>query len=48
MTWRCPVEKAVNFLPGLFNIVLESERMPEEWRKSVPVQSYNVVSGIKL
>ncbi|KAK3525135.1 hypothetical protein QTP86_018096, partial [Hemibagrus guttatus] len=30
--WKCLGEAAVEFLANLFNRVLESERMPEEWR----------------
>ncbi|KAK3540087.1 hypothetical protein QTP70_025652 [Hemibagrus guttatus] len=30
--WKCLGEAAVEFLTSLFNRVLESERMPEEWR----------------
>ncbi|KAK3533747.1 hypothetical protein QTP70_025045 [Hemibagrus guttatus] len=35
--WKCLGEAAVEFLTSLFNRVLESERMPEEWRISVLV-----------
>ncbi|KAK3573129.1 hypothetical protein QTP86_014133, partial [Hemibagrus guttatus] len=35
--WECLGEAAVEFLTSLFNRVLESERMPEEWRRSVLV-----------
>ncbi|MCJ8737462.1 hypothetical protein PDJAM_G00024310 [Pangasius djambal] len=31
--WKCLGEAAVEFLTSLFNRVLESEKMPEEWRK---------------
>ncbi|KAK3535526.1 hypothetical protein QTP70_016797 [Hemibagrus guttatus] len=31
--WKCLGEAAAEFLTGLFNRVLESERMPEEWRR---------------
>ncbi|KAK3510781.1 hypothetical protein QTP70_022488 [Hemibagrus guttatus] len=31
--WKCLGEAAVEFLATLFNRVLESERMPEEWRR---------------
>ncbi|KAK3548572.1 hypothetical protein QTP70_014497, partial [Hemibagrus guttatus] len=31
--WKCLGEAAVEFLASLFNRVLESEKMPEEWRK---------------
>ncbi|KAK3517909.1 hypothetical protein QTP70_027300 [Hemibagrus guttatus] len=50
-------EAAVEFLTSLFNRVLESERMPEEWRRSVfvpifknkgDVQSCSNYRGIKL
>ncbi|KAK3534387.1 hypothetical protein QTP86_014424, partial [Hemibagrus guttatus] len=35
--WKCLGEAAVEFLTSLFNRVLESERMPEEWRRTVLV-----------
>ncbi|KAK3524360.1 hypothetical protein QTP70_028024, partial [Hemibagrus guttatus] len=55
--WKCLGEAAVEFLSSLFNRVLESERMPEEWRRSVlvpifknkgDVQSCSNYRGIKL
>ncbi|KAK3511151.1 hypothetical protein QTP70_032156 [Hemibagrus guttatus] len=55
--WKCLKEAAVEFLTSLFNRVLESERMPEEWRRSVLVpifknkgdmQSCSNYRGIKL
>ncbi|KAK3569374.1 hypothetical protein QTP86_026885, partial [Hemibagrus guttatus] len=55
--WKCLGEAAVKFLTSLFNRVLESERMPEEWRRSVLVpifknkgdmQSCSNYRGIKL
>ncbi|KAK3563208.1 hypothetical protein QTP86_018266, partial [Hemibagrus guttatus] len=55
--WKCLGEAAVEFLATLFNRVLDSERMPEEWRRSVlvpifknkgDVQSCSNYSGIKL
>ncbi|KAK3530878.1 hypothetical protein QTP70_003626 [Hemibagrus guttatus] len=55
--WKCLGEAAVEFLTSLFNRVLESERMPEEWRRSVLVpifknkgyvQSCSNYRGIKL
>ncbi|KAK3506756.1 hypothetical protein QTP70_023753, partial [Hemibagrus guttatus] len=55
--WKCLGEAAVGFLANLFNRVLESERMPEEWRRSVlvpifknkgDVQSCSNYRGIKL
>lgn len=33
--WRCLGERAVSFLTRLFNTKLESQRMFEEWRRSV-------------
>ncbi|MCJ8733936.1 hypothetical protein PDJAM_G00229520 [Pangasius djambal] len=35
--WKCLGEAAVEFLTSLFNRVLESEKMPEEWKRSVLV-----------
>ncbi|KAK3536468.1 hypothetical protein QTP86_013737, partial [Hemibagrus guttatus] len=55
--WKCLGEAAVEFLASLFNRVLESDRMPEEWRRSVlvpifknkgDVQSCSNYRGIKL
>ncbi|WP_139267336.1 hypothetical protein, partial [Escherichia coli] len=55
--WKCLGEVAVEFLTGLLNKILESERMPEEWRRSVlvpifknkgDVQSCGNYRGIKL
>ncbi|KAK3551703.1 hypothetical protein QTP70_022569 [Hemibagrus guttatus] len=55
--WKCLGKAAVEFLASLFNRVLESERMPEEWRRSVlvpifknkgDVQSCSNYRGIKL
>ncbi|KAK3570545.1 hypothetical protein QTP86_022081 [Hemibagrus guttatus] len=55
--WKCLGEAAVEFLASLFNRVLESERMPKEWRRSVlvpifknkgDVQSCSNYRGIKL
>ncbi|KAK3574277.1 hypothetical protein QTP86_004371 [Hemibagrus guttatus] len=54
--WKCLGEAAVEFLTSLFNRVLESERMPEEWRSVlVPIfknkgdmQSCSNYRGIKL
>ncbi|KAK3547834.1 hypothetical protein QTP86_031973, partial [Hemibagrus guttatus] len=33
--WKCLGEAAVEFLASLFNWVLESEKMPEEWRRNL-------------
>lgn len=30
--WKCQREVAVDFLTGLFNIILHSEKISEEWR----------------
>ncbi|KAK3552523.1 hypothetical protein QTP86_013248 [Hemibagrus guttatus] len=55
--WKCLGAAAVEFLASLFNRVLESERMSEEWRRSVlvpifknkgDVQSCSNYRGIKL
>ncbi|KAK3532252.1 hypothetical protein QTP86_011841 [Hemibagrus guttatus] len=51
--WECLGEAAVEFLTSLFNRVLESERMPEEWRRSVLVPIFknkgdSNYRGIKL
>ncbi|KAK3544481.1 hypothetical protein QTP86_013141 [Hemibagrus guttatus] len=55
--WKCLGDAAVEFLASLFNRDLESERMPEEWRRSVlvpifknkgNVQSCSNYRGIKV
>ncbi|KAG7497869.1 hypothetical protein JOB18_045303 [Solea senegalensis] len=55
--WKCLGEEAVEFLVRLFNRILESEGMPEEWRRSVmvpifknkgDVQDCSNCRGIKL
>ncbi|KAK3526075.1 hypothetical protein QTP70_014653, partial [Hemibagrus guttatus] len=46
--WKCLGEAAVEFLASLFNRVLESERMPEEWRRSVLGESDDRVPREKL
>ncbi|MCI4382174.1 hypothetical protein PGIGA_G00260740 [Pangasianodon gigas] len=55
--WKCLGEAAVEFLTSLFNRVLESEKIPEEWGSSVlvpifknkgDVQSCSNYRGIKL
>ncbi|KAL0159816.1 hypothetical protein M9458_043541, partial [Cirrhinus mrigala] len=38
--WRCLGEMAVKFLTRLFDEILESESMPEEWRRSALVPIY--------
>ena len=53
---KCLGEVAVDFLIRLFNRILETDKMPDEWRKSVlvpiykkgDVQSCNNYRGIKL
>ena len=55
--WRCLGELTVNFLTRLFNKILEDERIPDEWKRSVlvpifknkgDVQSCSNYRGIKL
>ena len=38
--WKCLGEVAVDFLIRLFNKILETNKMPNEWRKSVLVPIY--------
>ena len=35
--WKCMGKMRVKFLTRLFNRLLVGERMPEEWRRSVPI-----------
>ena len=55
--WKCPGERAVEFLMKQFNMILDSTKMPEERRKSVmmpifkdmsDVPSYSNYRGIKV
>jgi exonuclease III len=55
--WKCLGEVAIEYLTGLFNRILDGEKMPEEWRRSVlvpifknkgDVQSCENYRGIKL
>lgn len=32
--WKCIRERAADFLMRLFNTIVESEKMPEEWKRS--------------
>ena len=42
--WKCLGEMAVELFTRLFNKILESERMPEEWRLSVLVPIFSRVA----
>ena len=53
--WKCLGERAVEFLMKQFNVTLDSEEMPEEWREVVlvinhksDVQSCSNYRGVKL
>ncbi|KAK3517722.1 hypothetical protein QTP70_016495, partial [Hemibagrus guttatus] len=46
--WKCLGEAAVEFLASLFNRVLESERMPEEWRRSVFVPIFKNKGDVQI
>ena len=55
--WNCLGESALKFLTKLYNITMESQRTPEEWRDSVlipifknkgDVQSCSNYRGIQL
>ena len=38
--WKCMGEMGIKFLTRLFNRLLMSERMPEEWRRSALIPIY--------
>ena len=38
--WKCMEKMGIKFLTRLFNRLLMSERMPEEWRRSVLIPIY--------
>ena len=55
--WRCLGERAIVWLTKLFNLIFRSNKMPEEWRRSIlvpifknkgDVQSCTNYRGIKL
>ena len=55
--WRCLGDRAIVWLTKLFNLIFRSNKMPEEWRRSIlvpifrnkgDVQSCTNYSGIKL
>ncbi len=35
--WKCLGEMALEFLTKLYNITMESDRMPEEWRDRIMI-----------
>lgn len=39
--WRSPGERTVDFLIRLFNTMMETKRMPKEWRRGVLVPIFN-------
>jgi hypothetical protein len=55
--WRCLGARAIVWLTKLFNLIFRSNKMPEEWRRSIlvpifknkgDVQSYTNYHGMKL
>ncbi|KAK3563951.1 hypothetical protein QTP86_006275 [Hemibagrus guttatus] len=46
--WKCLGEAVVEFLASLFNRVLESERMPEEWRRGVLVPIFKNKGDVQI
>jgi len=55
--WRCLCARVMLWLTKLFNLIFRSNKMPEEWRRSIlvpifknkgDVQSCNNYHGIKL
>ena len=43
--WKCMGEMGIKFLIRLFNRLLMGERMPEEWRRSVPISIHKNKRG---
>ena len=35
--WRCLGDRAIVWLTKLFNLIFRSNKMPEEWRRSILV-----------
>jgi hypothetical protein len=55
--WRCLGDVVIMWLTKLFNIIFRSNKMPDEWRRSIlvpifknkgDIQSYTNYRGIKL
>src|SRR6266540_6099782 len=55
--WRCLGDRAIVWLTKLFNLIFRSNKMPEEWRRSIlvpifknkgDIQSCTNYRGIKL
>ena len=55
--WRCLGDRAIVWLTKIFNLIFRSNKMPEEWRRSIlvpifknkgDVQSCTNYRGIKL
>ena len=45
--WKCLEEIGMKFLTNLMNTILETERMPEDWRESTLVPIYKGKGDIK-
>ena len=56
VVWRCLGDRAIVWLTKLFNLIFRSNKMPEEWRRSIllPIfknkgdEPYDEADGIKL
>ena len=44
--WKCLGNSEVDFLTGLFNLLLQVERITEEWRRSTLVPIYKIKQGL--
>ena len=46
--WKCMGMAAVVFLTGLFNDILRSKRMPNEWRKSTLIPIFKGKGDVQV
>ena len=46
--WKCLGENALEFLTKLYNRMMESERMPEDWRDSILIQIFKNKGDVQI
>jgi hypothetical protein len=46
--WRCLGERAVVWLTKLFNLIFRSNKMPEEWRRSILVPIFKNKEDVQI
>ena len=46
--WRCLGDRAIVWLTKLFNLIFRSNKMPEEWRRSILVPIFKTRAMFKI